>query len=171
MPHKDPEARRAYFAAYDRKNRARKRSWEREQYQTNSEFRARKRAAAKLRLTENPELRARQNARQRASYAAADPTEREHKRLSSEVSRAKKHNALGHVSAGIRSTLRTEQGNKCAFCYRALGDGIVHLDHIVPLARGGLLDDSNLQVLCPQCNRRKADKDPIQFARENGRLL
>ena len=32
---------------------------------------------------------------------------------------------------------------------------LVHLDHIVPVARGGSHDVSNLQVLCARCNQTK----------------
>jgi 5-methylcytosine-specific restriction endonuclease McrA len=41
----------------------------------------------------------------------------------------------------------------------------------MPLARGGSNDRLNLQCLCPQCNLSKNAKDPIAWAREQGRLL
>ena len=85
--------------------------------------------------------------------------------------RARELGQLGHVSKGIKSALQKAQGNKCAFCHAAFRKVKAHLDHIVPLAKGGLHDDTNLQVLCQRCNNRKKDKDPIAFARENGRLL
>ncbi len=34
----------------------------------------------------------------------------------------------------------------------------LHLDHIIPMARGGLTTVDNLQVLCANCNRRKGAK-------------
>ena len=50
--------------------------------------------------------------------------------------------------------------------YRCVNCGAVRLDnqvdHIVPLARGGSMDDkSNLAVLCARCNAAKADAMPI----------
>lgn len=33
-----------------------------------------------------------------------------------------------------------------------------HVDHIVPLARGGTDERSNLQALCARCNKSKRDK-------------
>jgi hypothetical protein len=45
------------------------------------------------------------------------------------------------------------------------------LDHMMPIDLGGLHADENLQLLCPTCNLRKYNKDPIAWANENGRLL
>jgi 5-methylcytosine-specific restriction endonuclease McrA len=36
------------------------------------------------------------------------------------------------------------------------GDRVLELDHVVPLALGGLDTEENLQALCRPCNRRKA---------------
>jgi 5-methylcytosine-specific restriction endonuclease McrA len=42
--------------------------------------------------------------------------------------------------------------------------GIPHeVDHIIPLAKGGLHHPSNLQVIPASVNRRKSAKTPEQF--------
>ena len=65
--------------------------------------------------------------------------------------------------------LRHKQKNRCPNCRRELIK--YHIDHIMPLAKGGLNVFSNIQLLCPPCNQRKWAKHPIDWARENGRLL
>lgn len=43
-----------------------------------------------------------------------------------------------------------------------------HIDHLIPLARGGHNWPSNIVLACPQCNQSKHDKMPHEWA---GRLL
>ncbi|WP_214770767.1 HNH endonuclease signature motif containing protein [Exiguobacterium sp. s133] len=43
----------------------------------------------------------------------------------------------------------------CAHCGRK--DGSFHVDHIVPLSRGGTDELKNLQLLCAQCNLKKSN--------------
>jgi len=62
------------------------------------------------------------------------------------------------------------QAGKCAICFKKLREAY-HIDHIVALARGGSNDIGNIQLTCAGCNTRKGAKDPIDFARELGRLL
>lgn len=61
------------------------------------------------------------------------------------------------------------QKEKCANCGNKVVD--YHVDHIEPISRGGSNDIENLQILCPQCNLKKGAKDPLEWARMNGRLL
>lgn len=46
-----------------------------------------------------------------------------------------------------------------------------HVDHYVPLSKGGLHELANLVIACGPCNLKKNAKDPLDFAREVGRLL
>jgi len=76
----------------------------------------------------------------------------------------------GRLAYGTLPRLMSSQRGRCANC---LGDirGAFHVDHIVPLARGGAHEAKNIQLLCAPCNLRKSDRDPIVFAQLNGRLL
>jgi 5-methylcytosine-specific restriction endonuclease McrA len=40
-----------------------------------------------------------------------------------------------------------------------VSDGVtLHVDHIVPVSRGGLTLDDNLQTLCQECNLGKSNR-------------
>lgn len=46
-----------------------------------------------------------------------------------------------------------------------------HIDHIIPLAKGGGHEARNLCIACPPCNLRKGARDPIEWAQMIGKLL
>lgn len=50
-------------------------------------------------------------------------------------------------------------------------NGVFHRDHRRALADGGTNNIGNIELLCGTCNLRKHAKDPIAWARENGRLI
>ena len=77
----------------------------------------------------------------------------------------------GQISPSIVKKLMKLQEGKCINCKINLHKIGHHLDHIMPIDLGGLHADENLQLLCPTCNLRKYNKDPIVWANENGRLL
>lgn len=77
----------------------------------------------------------------------------------------------GVLSANLAAKLLKLQLCSCASCKCDLSKSGHHLDHIMPLALNGQNIDSNIQLLCPDCNRKKNAKDPIEWAQQNGRLL
>ncbi len=64
----------------------------------------------------------------------------------------------------IRQLMKSQRG-KCAVCLKTVNNDY-HIDHILPLSLGGTGDASNLQILCPPCNLRKAAKHPVEFRQE-----
>jgi 5-methylcytosine-specific restriction endonuclease McrA len=46
----------------------------------------------------------------------------------------------------------------CRWCCRPLTAGNRHVDHVVPLSRGGLHIPDNLVASCGTCNHRKSNK-------------
>ncbi|HMN15956.1 MAG TPA: HNH endonuclease signature motif containing protein [Bellilinea sp.] len=59
------------------------------------------------------------------------------------------------------------QKGKCWYCQCEL-NGTYHVDHRIPLSRGGSNDPANLVLACPSCNMSKGNKFPHEW---NGRLL
>jgi 5-methylcytosine-specific restriction endonuclease McrA len=82
-----------------------------------------------------------------------------------------KRYSLASFKAEDLETILLMQNYRCAVCRTSLRRKKKHVDHIIPIARGGSNDRSNLQYLCVRCNIEKGAKDPIVFMRELGRLL
>ncbi|MEC4986672.1 MAG: HNH endonuclease [Oscillatoria sp. PMC 1068.18] len=53
----------------------------------------------------------------------------------------------------------------CKSCQKKSYQTILNIDHIVPLAKGGSNDISNLQTLCRSCNQKKKDYLDPRFQR------
>lgn len=74
------------------------------------------------------------------------------------------------VSSAELAKWVAEQKKKCYWCGVVCKDDY-HIDHYMPLARGGLHELSNLVIACPSCNMRKNAKHPYEFAKEVGKLF
>lgn len=84
--------------------------------------------------------------------------------------RAKKAANGGTLSPDLAITLYAKQRGKCTCCGVALGDDY-EMDHIVPLALGGVNSDENIQLLTSRCNRQKGAKPPHVFMQSRGLLI
>lgn len=58
-----------------------------------------------------------------------------------------------------KSVILSKQGGKCAICKKKKDIKETHADHIKPWSKGGRTEDSNCQVLCIECNKKKAARD------------
>lgn len=62
-----------------------------------------------------------------------------------------------------------EQQGACAYCGIDVVDDY-HIDHIVPVSKGGANDVKNIHVVCPKCNRKKLAKLEADFLRDNPKV-
>jgi len=61
-----------------------------------------------------------------------------------------------------RKNLYTRDGYRCGYCGEKFHGDQLTLDHIVPKSRGGGNSWDNLTSCCQACNRRKADRTPLE---------
>lgn len=63
------------------------------------------------------------------------------------------------VNASMRYDVLKRDGFRCVICGATAKDGAqLHVDHIVPVSRGGKTEMRNLRTLCMQCNLGKSNK-------------
>lgn len=55
-----------------------------------------------------------------------------------------------------------DQSGQCVYCRCDITGGF-HIDHILPVSRGGSSNIENLQLLCPFCNLSKGAKTHEEF--------
>ena len=60
----------------------------------------------------------------------------------------------------LAELVRQRALGRCEYCrmHQSLQGGTFHLEHIVPLSRGGASTEGNLALACPGCNLRKTDR-------------
>lgn len=63
----------------------------------------------------------------------------------------------GRLPKGTIKAKQESQGYKCAYCKTDTSVKF-HVDHIIPLAKGGKHEPDNVQITCPSCNVRKWTK-------------
>lgn len=68
-----------------------------------------------------------------------------------------------HRTTIDRKAILNRDGWRCRYCGCDLTPGFAHIDHVVPLSRGGTNDDSNLCSACPPCNLSKHAKTPEEW--------
>lgn len=87
-------------------------------------------------------------------------------RVNMAARRARKAAAAGTpISLADVEALFIAQGQRCVYCSRGIERGHRHLDHVVPLSRGGAHVLSNLVWACPSCNLRKWNHSAVEFMR------
>lgn len=78
--------------------------------------------------------------------------------------RAAKKSSEKHFSKEDVKRIYDEQNGQCVCCGEPLSGGY-HVDHIIPLSKGGSNGPDNIQLLLPVCNVQKKDRDNDEFMR------
>jgi hypothetical protein len=72
--------------------------------------------------------------------------------VSSENARARRLGIPGIITTDEWQALCRQYGDRCLRCGN---DGLMSIDHVIPLSLGGEHAMSNIQPLCSKCNRKK----------------
>jgi 5-methylcytosine-specific restriction endonuclease McrA len=141
VPYKDPEEYREYQRRYRERNRDRLREYRRKTSE-------RRRVARRRHYVENAD-----HARALARRWAAENPDR---RRANEANR--KARKLDQFIEDVDPrTVYAMHGGMCGICEQYI-DGDFHVDHIIPLSKGGMHGYINVQPAHPICNRRKGDR-------------
>ena len=70
-----------------------------------------------------------------------------------------------NIPSSVRKYVLQRNNDRCQSCGKRETETQLNIDHIVPLAKGGSNDISNLQVLCGRCNRQKKHHFDSRFQR------
>jgi len=65
------------------------------------------------------------------------------------------------MTSKLRQFIKERDSFTCQKCSLSIRDErnlLLEIDHIIPIAKGGLSEESNLQTLCWRCNRTKGSK-------------
>ena len=70
-----------------------------------------------------------------------------------------KKNQRSLMTPELRNYICERDNYTCQYCGKFMPDKVgLHIDHIVPISKGGKSIESNLQVLCSKCNGKKSAK-------------
>lgn len=72
-------------------------------------------------------------------------------------------NISRHIPRPIQFRVLKRENQVCRSCGMPVADNDIHFDHVIPWSKGGPTDESNIQLLCGSCNRKKSDKFGEQF--------
>lgn len=145
--------KRAYNAAYVAEHRVEKRAY-------NTAYRAAHRDENRARCAAYYAAHREEQRAIHSSWSAAHPVECA---AFSAKKRALKRSATIGDPKAIAAVYRRARENKtirCYLCGKLIPLGERHVDHIIPLCKGGPHTASNLGITCAKCNMKKGAKLP-----------
>lgn len=112
-------------------------------------------------------------ARQRAYYAINkdDPSFKKKNQINSKVGKGRRRAIELKAPVGDRkliskyvASIRSMASVDCYYCKKSVPSKSAHIDHVIPLSKGGSHSVGNLCAACPDCNLRKNAKLPSEFS-------
>lgn len=92
-------------------------------------------------------------------FRLIDESKRKKRRRYYQDKRAANDAEHAKVTRQMRYEVLRRDRFKCVKCGRSAKDGVrLHVDHIVPVSRGGKSVMNNLQTLCEDCNCGKGNR-------------
>lgn len=61
------------------------------------------------------------------------------------------------ISREVQFKVIRRDNNTCQICSKTVLDKDIQFDHIIPWSKGGSSDESNIRILCPECNRKRGN--------------
>ena len=137
---------------YEREREQRQKEREKWDRQQEKERQARARQRAMDEKKREMERKKAQQEKERQARIAALPEQR---RFIAEQRRL--------MTDSLRYDVMRRDGFRCQLCGAMAKDGVqLHVDHILPVSKGGKTEISNLRTLCERCNMGKRDKIEAQ---------
>lgn len=178
MPYADAEKQKQYFLNY-RSTRRRhytelSKQWRVKNpdryFQNQKQYRDRNRELlrlkARIRYWKDPQAVLRKN----REYAASHPhlIIRKYSRRSSKIKSSPEE--WPKIKTFVKS-IRNSRFVTCYYCERRTPGKTAHIDHVIPVANGGLHVASNLCCACPSCNLMKQARLPDNLHFQPQQLL
>lgn len=134
-----------------------------------NEVRRKKRIAEEERRKQEQERERQKQEEQHLRDLERERQKLEKQRIADEKRRQQGENIPAHklmaaeqrrlMSASLRYDILVRDGFRCKICGASAQDGVkLHVDHIIPVSKGGKTEKSNLRTLCERCNLGKGDK-------------
>lgn len=171
---------RAYFASHKEQHHALSKAWyekhrdeiagrHKEHMATNPEHERSKRTRSREKHRDAINKRRRDDRKVRPEYYRAFEKQWRHNNPAKvRANHAMRRGAIRSQldARDIELQLKSQKG-RCWHCGCLLGEEW-HVDHLIPVARGGSNEPENLVISCPKCNLSKGAKLPQEW---NGRLF
>jgi len=79
--------------------------------------------------------------------------------------------ARKEISSGLRFKVLSRDSFTCQYCGRSAPEVVLHVDHVIPVSKGGTNDIRNLVTACEACNLGKSNIELMEASESDKRAL